>query len=111
MKHLLTILQEKEEYKPTVFAGLAFLFAFLVGFYIYLLNINVIKVITLKESLARLGDFQKEYQIVEQKYLNETKKISLDYVHGLGFVDNSSPRFVVKTTAVAQAQANKSLNF
>lgn len=111
MKYLLTIFQEKEAYKPVIFYGLAVLAVFLVGFYIYLLNINVIKVVALKESLARLQIFQKEYQLTEQKYLNETKKIGLDYVYQLGFVDNSSPRFVVKKTDVAQARTSKSLSF
>ena len=111
MKHLLTIFQEKGEYKPAILAGLAFLAVILIGFYIYLLNINVIKVIALKESLARLEGFQKKYQVIEQKYLSETKKFGLDYVHELGFVENSSPKFVVKKTDVAQARKNMSLNF
>ena len=69
------------------------------------------KVIAVKESLARLEDFQKKYQVIEQKYLSETKKFGLDYVHELGFVENSSPKFVVKKTDVAQARKNMSLNF
>ncbi|MEK9209207.1 MAG: hypothetical protein AAB926_00040 [Patescibacteria group bacterium] len=111
MKYLLTIFQEKAEYKPIILAGLAFLAVILLGFYIYLLNINVIKVIALKESLARLEGFQKEYQAIEQRYLSETKKIGLDYAYELGFVENSSPKFVVKKTEVAKAKTNKGLNF
>lgn len=111
MKYLMTIFQEKAEYKTFILTGFAFLTVFLIGFYIYLLNINVIKVIALKESLARLEDFKKGYQSVEQKYLSETKKIGLDYAYELGFVENSSPKFVVKKTDVAQARTNKGLNF
>lgn len=70
--------------------------------YLFFINLGVSEILLKKEKLVELKNMKEKNQILEGRYLEEFKKINLDYAYNLGYVDVKSPMFAARTVVMAK---------
>lgn len=69
--------------------------------YLFFVNFGVSEIFFKKQVAAELKNLKEENQIIQGEYLEEFKKITLDYGYNNGFTEAKTPIFVSRSSAVA----------
>jgi len=72
--------------------------------YLFFINLGVSGILLKKQNLVQLRDLEEENQILEGKYLEEFKKIDLDYAYNSGYINADSSMFVRRTAPLAASR-------
>lgn len=83
-----------EKYSKFIFVIL-FLGVFFLGlFYIYAMNLAVLKTAERNDNLDKLTDIKNEFQSLENIYLDKLEQLNIPYAKSLGFVESEPNDYV-----------------
>ncbi len=91
LKALITQLEGNDR---RIFWILVFVFATVLSSYVYFLGSSVYSVIVRKESERESGQLAAKISILESRYVELDKAVSLELAHASGFVDITVPRYI-----------------
>lgn len=86
-----------------IFAVLCCLLILNSALYLFFVNLGVSEIFFKKDLLNKLDSLKQENQIIQGEYLENSKKITLEYAMEQGFVDAKSLIFINKTSVVAKS--------
>lgn len=96
-------LNNNEYLRYYIFLMLGCLFILNSALYLFFINMGVSEIFFKKDILNRLDSLKQENQIIQGEYLENSKKITLEYAINQGFVDAKSLIFVNKLNVVAKS--------
>lgn len=87
-----------------VFWTLLILFILNAVVYLLFINFGVSEILYKKHILILLEDLKGENQLLEGRYMEKFKKLSLDYAYNLGYIDANFPVFISRTAMLAKGE-------
>lgn len=91
-----------EQTQRKIFGLFAFSIIFMIGFYLYSINIAITETVNRKNNLESIRIMESKYQKVEESYFVFLNKFDIDYTYSLGFVDQNKIDFVFRPSAFAK---------
>lgn len=89
-----TLISQFEEHDRRIFWTFAFLFALVLGLYIYFLGVSVYAVIARKQAERESVQTNAQISQLESSYVALDKNISLLLAHERGYSDISVPHYI-----------------